>query len=156
MILEKDKKYEILFKQWMDQHGIMHIPFEQSMESYAEAFKSMEAKRPDFLILLKHLGLICVDVKSRTIKRNYQDFFLEENDVYYLSRFQEISCMPTWIAMTPRDLPVQNIWYWINVAEVKRLPKAQNEKFGSGYAVKLEKCIEIKKSEGISQIVRVD
>ena len=134
----------------------MHIYFEQGVESYSSAFSENQAKRPDFLVLIKYIGLIAVDVKARTIDEDYQNVFIEEKEVLQLRSFQEISCIPTWIVIMQINATIKNLWYWVNIMDLQKNHVSKNHKTikKKGYFIPIESCIPIKKSEGISGILQ--
>ncbi|HAK87602.1 MAG: hypothetical protein A2X55_08765 [Nitrospirae bacterium GWB2_47_37] len=62
---------ETKFKEWLDEKALPHIFFEQSPETFASFFRGEKLKRPDFLIALKQIGLIAVDVKDKKLSPTY-------------------------------------------------------------------------------------
>ena len=61
------------------------------LKLFSGVFRSI-AKRPDFLVVIRHLGIIAVDVKSQTINPNtgHKDFVLdEENEVKKYIEFEK-------------------------------------------------------------------
>ena len=109
---------EAKFKEWLEEKGYPFLYIEQSKDFFATFFKNTGVKRPDFLILVKGLGLIAVDVKNRELQQEYETFVIdEEKDIKKLIAFDRIFRIPVWLAIS-NEANAFRTWYWITLSEV--------------------------------------
>ena len=70
---ENGNEAESKFKEWLEKHNIPYIYLQQDTQTISSAFKNkFSGKRPDFLILIPHIGFIFVDVKYRKLNLEYK------------------------------------------------------------------------------------
>jgi len=148
---------ERAFKNWLENHNIPYFYIEQSPETFSGVFRSI-AKRPDFLVVIRHLGIIAVDVKSQTINPNigHKNFVLdEENEVKKYIEFEKITRLPVWIVFGKPE-ENYNAWYWIPLFKILEFPLKTSSRNKKPFrTISTVDCIHInvKQNEPISKLI---
>ncbi|MBS1681668.1 MAG: hypothetical protein JST48_08145 [Bacteroidetes bacterium] len=96
----KGNQAEELFRQFLDKFSIRHLRFSQNINDKSAAMQ--EAKRPDFLITVPHVGALLIDVKCRK-KKGFdgfpQEYFqIDRKDMERLFALQHEMLLPVWVA----------------------------------------------------------
>lgn len=61
----KERVAEKEFKEWLDKHEVPYWYIQQDIESFSKALKKYMTKRPDFMVLVPHVGFILTDVEFK-------------------------------------------------------------------------------------------
>jgi len=148
---------ELKFKEWLDSKGYPYLYIEQSPELFATFFRDVEVKRPDFLILVKGLGLIAVDVKSRELRPEHETFIIdEEDDIEKLIAFERIFRIPVWLAISNASSQYRT-WYWITLSEiVEKIDKRVSSRDGREFRpIPIKMCKTIGWDDSIGKIFQI-
>ena len=71
---QKGDEAELMFKNWLDKHNIPYFYIKQDTESFSPALAQIfSGKRPDFMVLVPNFGFIFVDVKNRSLNKNFAE-----------------------------------------------------------------------------------
>ena len=93
------KKAELNFKEWLERHDIPYMYIQQDCGTFSSVFRD-KGKRPDFMVLIPHFGLIFVDVKYKKLAIKHKDFALDSLDAKKYSRLQREFNMNGWYAIS--------------------------------------------------------
>lgn len=69
---DKGDKAEEKFKSWLDKHNIPYWYIRQDIDTFSFALKKYMTKRPDFMVLIPHVGFVLVDIKNKTPVKNVE------------------------------------------------------------------------------------
>ena len=137
---------EDAFAGWLQSQGLGYVYIRQDPMRFSTLF-SGHVKRPDFLVLIDSIGLIAVDVKS---KSQYED---REKDAWYsldydrelklVLGFERLLRIPVWYAYW--DDRSASTWYWISALKAIEVGELKERKDGQGefLAIKLEHFAKI-------------
>ncbi len=145
------------FKEWLEHKGYPYLYIEQSPDLFASFFRDTGVKRPDFLILVRGLGLIAVDVKSRELQREHETFIIdEEKDISKLIAFERIFRIPVWLAISNKAYAYRT-WYWITLSEiVEKVDKRRSSLDGNEFrAIPIKMCRTIGWDNHIGEIFQI-
>ena len=111
------------FHRWLDRLDITHIFQDQSLETFAKAFRG-KSKRPDFLILPNGKKPYFVDVKEKRleVREGIDDapcFEISTSDFEKSLQLQARYNIRVWFAFTPDSN--KDTWYFIDVYWTSRL-----------------------------------
>jgi hypothetical protein len=130
-IAELGKEAEKKFMEWLNSESIPYLFIEQSPETLTKYFKGNGIKRPDFLVILKNIGTIAVDVKRKNPQPNY--ILGEEDEINKYLNFERITRIPVWLVF---GYPSQNgqykSWHWISLSKILEYEKYPPAKEGMG------------------------
>ena len=73
------------FRDWLNSHKIPFWYIQQDIESFSSALQRYMTKRPDFMILVPHVGFILVDVKHKKPAKKFKEFYFNLQVWYVLS-----------------------------------------------------------------------
>jgi hypothetical protein len=128
---ELGKEAEKKFMEWLNSESIPYLFIEQSPETLTKYFKGNGIKRPDFLVILKNIGTIAVDVKRKNPQPNY--ILGEEDEINKYLNFERITRIPVWLVF---GYPSQNeqykSWHWISLSKILEYEKYPPAKEGMG------------------------
>lgn len=141
------------FQQWLIHKGLLFAYFDQTPATFAPPFKEISVKRPDYLICMKDLGTIAVDVKSRRFYKDFENFTLDEEEIQKLSAFQRISRIPVWFAISHREIGY-NTWYWIslNAIKEKSARKVSSLSRKPFRPISIKECITMGCNDGLEKL----
>lgn len=129
-IVELGKEAEKKFREWLDLETIPYLFIEQSPETLTKYFKGNGIKRPDFLVILKNIGTIAVDVKRREPKPSY--ILGEEDEINKYLNFERITRIPVWLVFGHPSNGKYKSWHWISLSKVLEYEKYPPIKEGMG------------------------
>lgn len=112
----KSNLAEHRFKEWLNKHSIPYMYIQQDLQTFASVFKDF-GKRPDFMILVPHFGLIFVDVKDKKLNKEYKTFTLDSDETKKYSRLQREFNLQIWFALSNEDYDYKT-WFWIPVSKI--------------------------------------
>ena len=128
---EKGKETEEKFMEWLNSESIPYLFIEQSPGTLTEYFKGNSIKRPDFLVILKNIGTIAVDVKRKAPQPNYT--LGEDGEINKYLNFERITRIPVWLVFGhPSPDGQYKSWYWISLSKVLEYEKCPPAKQGMG------------------------
>lgn len=148
---------ELKFKEWLDSKDYPYLYIEQSTDTFATFFRNTDVKRPDFLILVKGLGLIAVDVKSRELRQEHETFILdEERDISKLIAFERVFRIPVWLAISNEAFAYRT-WFWITLSEiVEKVDKLPSSRDGREFrAIPIKMCKTVGWNDSIGDIFQI-
>lgn len=106
------------FKEWLDKHNIPYMYIQQDLNTFASVFKEHPvSKRPDFMVLIPHFGLIFVDVKYKKLNKEYKTFTLDSDEAKKYSRLQRKFNLQIWYVISNEEYDY-NTWFWIPVSKI--------------------------------------
>ena len=112
-IIEKGKRGEMLFTEWLDKAKLAYVSILQDEKSLATLFQG-EVKRPDFIVLLDSIGVIAVDVKNCKKSNGFTQNVDKQKRTL---KFDCLFRMPVWYAFFDED-DENGPWYWVNAMKV--------------------------------------
>lgn len=102
---------------WLDSHEIPFWYIQQDIESFSRGLKDHDMKRPDFMVVVPHVGLILVDVTRKKLAEKYEEFRLDEEEIKKLYNLQKIFNLQVWYVLSNEDYHY-GTWHWIPVSKV--------------------------------------
>ena len=109
---------ELKFKEWLDRHKIPYIYLQQDTQTISLAFKKyFSGKRPDFLILIPHLGFIFVDIKYKKLNQTYKTYPMDGEETKRYSSIQRKFNLNIWYVLSNEDSDYKT-WLWIPISKV--------------------------------------
>lgn len=148
-------KAEEQFKKWLDDRDYSYFFLDQTPETFARFFKGV-TKRPDFIVVIKQVGLIAVDIKDKD-PHEKGDYILDESDeIERYLQFERLTRIPVWFVFSSAKDQYNN-WKWIPLSKVLECPlRTPTAKYGNRKfrAIPPSDCIVIQaKRDGIARIV---
>lgn len=142
---------ESAFARWLDQNLYPWFYIDQlPVDHFSSFFRENKISRPDFLIFIPQISAIAIDVKERKFIKDFH-FYLSEQEVFSLSKFEKLAKISTWIAFfnqgnydtcffttisdfiecnpKTQKLPSGDIGYHIPIGNLKRLELQDPSKF---------------------------
>ena len=106
---------EQAFKEWLDSKNYPYLRIDDSIDTMPEFFRGV-TKRPDFLLVVRHLGIIAIDVKEGEPYPG-KDFILDEKEevIKYL-QFERVMRLPVWFVFGSQKYQYST-WYWIPLSK---------------------------------------
>lgn len=152
---EVSKKAELSFKEWLEKHNIPHTYIEEDKKIFDSMFhRDPKGKRPDFMILIPHFGLIFVDVKYKKLTTKHNDFAMDSLDVKKYFVMQREFNMNVWYVISNEDYDYKT-WFWVPVSKVleEGLPRYESSKSSMDFIpLKKEKFIQISDEESLDKL----
>jgi len=109
---------EARFKEWLEKHHIPYMYIQQDLDTFSSVFKEHPfGKRPDFMVLIPHFGLIFVDVKYKKLNKEYKTFTLDSDESKKYSRLQRKFNLQIWYVLSNEDYDYKT-WFWIPVSKI--------------------------------------
>lgn len=110
---------ETIFKKYLENHDMPHIFVDQSVDSHCRSTGN-QIKRPDFLVAIRNIGMIAVDVKERRPSAK-GDYIADSAEMEKYDNFQKQFMIPVWFCFIS---PVEHYhtWCWIPLSDVMRSP----------------------------------
>ena len=148
----KERLAEGEFKKWLDKHGTPYWYIQQDIETFSPALKKYMSKRPDFMILVPHVGFILTDVEFKKPAEKYKVFHVDENETKQYCNLQNYFNLQLWYVFSCEDYHF-NTWYWIPCSKVLELGELhKSEKYGEYRAVSLDNFITIPLTHNIGSV----
>ena len=109
----KGKVGEDKFQNWLDERDVPFIRVDSSRGTMSKALREkLHSKRPDFILFIKNIGSVFVDVKNRQIKDGC--FEIEnQDDLEKLAMLEESTPVKMYIVVPNREDDMRT-WYWFH------------------------------------------
>jgi hypothetical protein len=150
---EKERTTELKFKQWLDSNEIPYWYIQQDVDTYSKALKRFMTKRPDFLILIPHVGFILTDVEYKNPLEKHEEFPIdyEETEQYFNS--QKYFNLQVWYVLSNEKYSF-NTWFWIPAGKVlEKGQKHVSPKSNTEYlAVPIAEFIQMAKTDNLGRL----
>ncbi|HEC77231.1 MAG TPA: hypothetical protein ENI33_08270 [Thermoplasmatales archaeon] len=149
----KERLAEKEFKEWLDKHNIPYWYIQQDIDTFSRALKKYMTKRPDFMILVPHVGFILTDVEFKKPAEKYKVFQIDENEAKQYCNLQNYFNLQVWYVFSSEEYHF-NTWFWIPVSKVLEVGKSyKNKKTGEVYrSVSLEKFITVSATDNLGRL----
>ncbi len=148
---KKSKEVEDRFQQWLDKNGIPYWYIQQDIKTFSPALKKYMTKRPDFMVLIPHVGFILVDAEYKLPAEKYEDFYINTAETEQYCNLQNYFNLQVWYAFA-NEHDHYKTWHWIPVSKVLEIGKKEKKMFTSpsgGYcSIPMDKFIQISHSSG--------
>ena len=152
---EKGNETEIKFKEWLDKHNIPYLYLQQDTQTLSPAFKKyFSGKRPDFLILIPHLGFIFVDTKYKKLNPEYKTYPIDAEETKKYSSIQRKFNLNIWYVLSNEGFDYKT-WLWIPISKVFESGKLMHTSRMSGmefYAIPPEGFIQIAVNDSLDRL----
>jgi len=152
---EKGNETERKFKEWLDKNNIPYLYLQQDTQTLSNAFKKyFSGKRPDFLILIPHLGFIFVDTKYKKINHEYKTYPLDADETKKYSSIQRKFNLSIWYVLSSEDSDYKT-WLWIPISKVFESGILIHTSRVSGmefYAIPPEEFIQIANNNSLDRL----
>ena len=127
---KKDKELgklgEKKFQFWLDSVQIPFLLVNQEQNHVSKGLKRVfEAKSPDFLLFVKHIGAVLIDVKNRKIENN--EFEAKCNDISQLNNLEKNFNFKVWVVVPKRETDYKE-WCWFHVGYLFETYREELEK----------------------------
>ena len=131
MISQKEKKEkgveaEKEFQEWLEHTKLPYWYIQQDSDTFSSVFGKYNAKRPDFMILIPHVGFIIVDVKHKKPAIKSDVFQINEKETEQHCNLQNYFNLQVWYVFGSEGDHYNN-WYWIPVSKVLEFSKSKDE-----------------------------
>jgi len=151
--VEKERVTEFKFKEWLDSNEIPYWYVQQDVDTYSNALKRFMTKRPDFIILIPHVGFILTDVEYKNPLEKHEGFPIDYEETKQYINSQKYFNLQVWYVLSSEKYSF-NTWFWIPAAKVlengkKYLsPKSKTEYL----SVPMGKFIQMAKSDNLGRL----
>jgi len=151
-IRRKERLAEKEFKKWLDRHEIPYWYIQQDIDSFSKALKKYMTKRPDFMILVPHVGFILTDVEYKKPAEKYNVFYIDENEAKQYCKLQNYFNLQVWYVFSHEEYHFNN-WFWIPVSKVLELGKSHKNRWGEAYrSVPLENFVSVSVTDNLGRL----
>ena len=149
---EKSNDVEIKFQQWLDANKIPYWYIQQDISTFSPALKKYMTKRPDFMILIPHVGFILVDAEYKKPAEKFDVFQISEKETKQYCNLQNYFNIQVWYAFSNEHNHF-NTWHWIPVSKVLELGKVFTNPEGQNYcAVSMNKFVQVSQTDNIGRL----
>jgi hypothetical protein len=152
-IRRKEKLAESEFKKWLDKHEIPYWYIQQDIDAFSVTLKKYMSRRPDFMILIPHVGFILTDVEFKKPARKYRVFLIDEDETKQYCNLQNYFNLQVWYVFSHEEYHF-NTWFWIPVSKVLELGKThKNPKTSKVYrSVPLDNFITVSLTDNLGRV----
>ncbi len=153
----KSDEVETKFQQWLDKNEIPYWYIQQDVKTFSPALRKYMTKRPDFMILIPHVGFILVDAEYKKPAEKFDAFQIDEKETEEYCNLQNYFNLQVWYVFANENEHFNN-WYWIPVSKVLEFSKKEktifpSSKFGGNYCqVSMKKFIQVSQSDNIGRL----
>ncbi len=153
----KSKEVETRFQQWLDKNEIPYWYIQQDVSTFSPALKKYLTKRPDFMVLIPHVGFILVDVEYKKPAKKFDAFQIDNKETEQYCNLQNFFNLQVWYIFA-NEMDHYNDWYWIPASKVLEFAKKENKIFhnfksGGNYCqVSMKKFIQVSHNDNIGRI----
>lgn len=154
---EKSVEVEGRFQQWLDRNEIPYWYIQQDISTFSPALRKYMTKRPDFMILIPHVGFILVDAEYKKPAEKYDEFQISEKETKQYCNLQNYFNLQIWYVLASESDHF-NTWYWIPASKVLQLSEEENKIFpsskgdGNYCAVSMKKFIQVSHNDNIGRL----
>ncbi len=141
------------FKEWLNSHKIPFWYIQQDIGSFSPALQRYMAKRPDFMVLVPHVGFILVDVKNKKPAKKYRVFHFNEKETKQLCNLQNFFNLQGWYVLSNEECHYET-WYWIPVSKVLETGRAYQQKYKKEEyrSVEMERFMQLSMSDNLGRL----
>ena len=147
----KSKEVEQKFQQWLDKNEIPYWYVQQDIATFSPALKKYMTKRPDFMILIPHIGFILVDVEYKLPAEKYEVFQIEVAETKQYCNLQNYFNLQVWYVFTNERDHYKTL-HWIPVSKVLEIGEKEKKIFdgprGAYCSIPMDKFIQVPHSSG--------
>jgi len=147
----KSEEVETKFQQWLDKNGIPYWYIQQDISTLSPALRRYMTKRPDFMILIPHVGFILVDAEYKLPAEKYEEFQIDTKETEQYCNLQNYFNLQVWYVFA-NERNHYTTWYWIPVSKVLEIGKKEKKIFdgphGSYCSISMDKFIQVSQSSG--------
>ncbi len=150
---EKSKDVESKFQQWLDKNDIPYWYIQQDISTFSPALKKYMTKRPDFMILIPHVGFVLVDAEYKSPAEKYEVFQIDTAETEQYCNLQNYFNLQVWYVFANEQNHYKT-WHWIPVSKVLEIAKKERKIFdsprggGSYCSISMDKFIQVSHSSG--------
>lgn len=110
-------------------------------------------KRPDFMVLIPHVGFIITDVEYNKPAEKHEVFFIDEEETKQYCNLQNFFNLQVWYVFSHKDYHF-NTWFWIPASRVLKGAKIYiNPKTKRKYcSVPLSRFISVSKTDNLGRL----
>jgi len=150
----KERLAEGEFKKWLDKHEIPYWYIQQDIGTFSKALRKYMSRRPDFIILIPHVGFILTDVEYKKPAEKYSEFHIDEEETKQYCNLQDYFNLQVWYVFSHQDYHFKT-WFWIPVAKVLECGKAyKSTKTKKKYvSVPLENFITVSTTDDLGRLL---
>jgi len=153
-IREKEKVTELKFKKWLDSNKIPYWYIQQDVDTYSNALKRFMTKRPDFIILIPHVGFILTDVEYKNPLEKHEAFPIDYEETKQYINSQKYFNLQVWYVLSSEKYSF-NTWFWIPAAKaLEKGEKYLSPKSNTEYlSVPISEFIQMAKSDNLGRLL---
>ena len=148
---EKNKEVESKFQQWLNKNDIPYWYIQQDISTFSPALKKYMTKRPDFMILIPHVGFVLVDAEYKLPAEKYDVFQIDTAETEQYCNLQNYFNLQVWYVFA-NERDHYKTWHWIPVSKVLEIAKKEKKIFdsphGSYCSISMDKFIQVSHSSG--------
>lgn len=150
---EKSKEVESKFQKWLDKNNIPYWYIQQDIFTFSPALKKYMTKRPDFMILIPHVGFILVDAEYKSPAEKYPAFYIDAAETEQYCNLQNYFNLQVWYALS-NERDHYKTWYWIPALQVLEIAEKEKRIFegpkerGKYCSIPMDKFIQVSHSSG--------
>lgn len=154
MISNQDKSNEVesRFQKWLDKNSVPYWYIQQDIKTFSPALKKYMTKRPDFMVLIPHVGFILVDAEYKSPAKDFPYFFIDKKETEEYCNLQNFFNLQVWYVFAD-ERDYFSTWRWIPASKVLEIGNKEgfrkNKNLEEYYGtIPLEKFIQIQDSSG--------
>ncbi|RMF90484.1 MAG: hypothetical protein D6733_03645 [Methanobacteriota archaeon] len=149
---EKENLAESEFKEWLDKHNIPYFYIHQAIDTFSQALRTYMTKRPDFMILVPHVGFIIVDVEYKKPAKKYDVFQIDEEETKQYCNLQNYFNLQVWYVFSSEG-DHYNTWHWIPASKVLECGECYTNPNNQNYrAVPISKFVTVSKNDNLGRL----
>jgi hypothetical protein len=149
----KERIAEDEFMKWLNKHQTPYLYIQQDIKTFSAALRKHFSRRPDFMILVPHIGFILTDVEFKKPAKKYKTFYINEDETKRYCNLHSFFNLQVWYVFSHEDYHF-NTWFWIPALKVPEFGKIRtNPNTKEAYfAVPLDKFITVSATDTIERI----
>jgi hypothetical protein len=114
---EKQIQAETEFQKYLDKNKIPFWYIEQNFTTFSTALKELNIQRPDYVLFIKNIGLIFIDVEHNIPLEKYNKFCISEIETYKYNNLKKYFNIEVWYALSNEKIHYTT-WYLINITKI--------------------------------------
>ncbi len=132
------------FEEWLKANDIHYLHFDQSKEWKLNLLKGV--KRPDYMVLIPHIGFILVDVKTKPFQMESGKYCMNIEEANKFKNLQRYFNLEVWYAIG--EDPEYNAWYWISNDRLEEMNLEQGVgPYGDYYKLPRKEMVKINNND---------